>query len=121
MAENSASDPLAVPEIQARLRDIAGELRQSASLDPAARAALAELLDELTRTLQTEKLPPAELTHLAETTAGLAEALHHQQNEGIVGKAKEGFQRAVRGAEARAPLAVGLARSLLDVLANIGI
>jgi hypothetical protein len=121
MAENSASQPPAVLEIQARLRDIALELRQSTSLDSSARTALAELLDELTRTLETENLPAAELTELAETTAGLAEALHRQQNEGIVGKAKESFQRAVTSAEAHAPLAVGLARTLLDALANIGI
>jgi hypothetical protein len=117
--EPAASTP-AVSEIQARLRDIASSLRHSRVIDPLAQDALAELLDELTRTLETENLPAAELTQLAERTAHLAQALH-EKDVGLIAKAREGLQRAIGQAEAQAPLAVGLARKLLDALANIGI
>src|SRR5438105_1768783 len=120
MPENVTPHSPAVAEIQARLQEIAALLRQSRSLDPAAQQALAELVDELTRALATENLPAAELTHLAETTAQLGEALHHQEDVGVIGKARQGLERAVGNAEAKAPLAVGLARTLLDALANIG-
>jgi hypothetical protein len=53
MPENPASNTPAAPEIQARLRDIAELLRHSRAIDPSAQSALAELLDELRRALQT--------------------------------------------------------------------
>jgi hypothetical protein len=121
MAENPASRASTLSATKARLRDIAGLLREAGSLDPAARRALAELVDELTKSLESENLPAAELTHLAETTAQLGEALHQKEDLGVIGKAREGLQRAVSKAEANAPLAVGLARKLLDALSQIGI
>jgi hypothetical protein len=39
----------------------------------------------------------------------------------MLGRARERLEEAVVEAEAQAPLAVGLARRLLDTLANIGI
>jgi hypothetical protein len=111
----------AVAEIQARLQDITRLLRQTGSLDGEARGTLAELVEELTQALAAENLPAAELSHLADTTAHLAETLHHQQDLGVVGKARKRLQRTLTSAEASAPIAVGLARKLLDALANIGI
>jgi hypothetical protein len=113
------STPL--PEIRERLQEIASLLRQSGSLDPETNRALAELVDELTRVVQPVTMPVAEVTHLAETTAQLADALHYQRDRGFLGKARDRLERAVNNAEDHAPTAVGLARRLLDVLANIGI
>src|SRR5262245_39304875 len=96
-----------VPELQARLRDVAGLLREARSLDTTAQRALAELVEELTKTLQNENLPATEVEHLAEMTGHLEEAIHHQQDVGVIGKVREGLERAVASAETSAPVTVG--------------
>jgi hypothetical protein len=111
----------AVPAIQERLHDVARILRQTGSIDADSKRALAELVDELSKALATAHVAPAEVTHLAESTAQLAESLHHQHESGLLGTARDRLQAAVNGAETRAPLIVGLARRLLDALANLGI
>src|SRR5262245_9942209 len=121
MAELPPSGAAAVPEVQARLQDVARRLRQPGSLDLATQGALAELVEELSTALAAGNVPPAELSHLADSTAHLAEALHHPQTQGLLGKARDRRELAVTNAEALAPTAVGLARRLLVALANIGI
>jgi hypothetical protein len=121
MPETPESKPSAVPEVQARLRDVARLLRQTSSLDLESQRALAELVDELSKALHAARVPPAEVTHLAESTAHLAESLHHQQERGLLDGARDRLERAVSSAEIKAPVAVGLARRLLDALANLGI
>jgi hypothetical protein len=109
----------AVPEVQTRLQDVARRLRQSDSIDSESQQALAELVDELSRNLA-GPMPPDAVTHLAETTAHLAEALqHHEKRLPIT--LRDRLERALVNAEAHAPTAVGLTRRLLDALANIGI
>jgi hypothetical protein len=110
-----------VPEVQGRLHEVARLLRASGSLDAASQRALAELVDELSQSLQAGTVPAAEITQLSDSTAHLAEALHHQHDTGIVSKARERLEGAVVHAETHAPVAVGLARRVLDALANIGI
>jgi hypothetical protein len=121
VSDNPSSNLLSVMDVQGRLHEVARLLRESGSLDAASQRALAELVDELSRSLQAGNVPPTEVAHLADSTAHLAEALHHQHDTGIVGKARERLEGAVVQAEAHAPLAVGLARRVLDALANIGI
>jgi hypothetical protein len=96
-------------------------LRESGSLDPEARHVLAELVDELSKVLNESNPPPAEVAHLGESAAHLAESLHRQHDQGLLGKARDRLGAAVLRAEAYAPVAAGLARRLLDALANIGI
>jgi hypothetical protein len=96
-------------------------LRQSGSIDQQSRQALAELVEELSKSLQGQSVPPAEVARLAESTAHLAEALHHQKAKGILGTAREGLERAAFEAENHHPLLVGLARKVVDVLAGFGI
>ncbi len=120
MADKTESTP-GVPELRARLEEVANTLRQSDALKPASQAALAELIEELSKTLNTQAVAPAEVTHLAESTAHLAEALHQRRDSGFLARARESLERAVTNAEARAPLTVGLARRLLETLANVGI
>src|SRR2546423_1545238 len=117
MSETPESSPPAVPQIQARLQDVARLLRQTGSLDPESQHTLAELVDELSKTLDAAHMPPTEVTHLAESTAHLAESLHHRRERGLLGAARDRLERAVGNAEANAPVAVGLARRLLDALA----
>jgi hypothetical protein len=121
MSENPPGGIPSVPELKARLHAIAQRLRQPGPVDPEAQRALAELVDELSASLGSADVPPAEVAHLAESTAHLAESLHHRHNPGLVGNARDRLEQAALNAEARAPLAVGLARRLLDALANIGI
>ena len=121
MSENLASSTPAVPELLARLQVIARLLRQADSVDALSRQSLAELVDEMKINLETKHLPAAELTHLGETTVHLEETLRHHQDQGVAGRAREGFERIVGSAEAKAPFAVGVARRLLETLANIGI
>jgi hypothetical protein len=109
------------PKIQERLHDIAQLLRLSSSIDPETQRTLAELVDELSKALQGANLPLAEVTHLAETTSHLAESLHQQQDRGFLARMRDRLEQAVSNAEIHAPTAVGLARKLLEELANIGI
>jgi len=121
MPETPESSPPAVPELQARLQQVARMLRHSGSLEPESQHALAALVEELSKALETATVPPVEVAHLAESTAHLAESLHHEQDRGLLEKARDRLERAVGNAEALAPLTVGLARRLLDALANLGI
>lgn len=110
-----------VSEVQSRLHEVAGLLRHSRSLDAEARRVLAQLVDELSAALAAGNVPPAEVARLADSTVHLAESLHHPHEQGLIGSARDGLEGAVIDAEAHAPVAVGLARRLLDALANIGI
>jgi hypothetical protein len=109
------------PDIQKRLHEVARLLRESRTVDPGSRQILAELVEELSRTLQSSHAAPEELAQLAGTTAQLAEALHRKHDTGWLGQTRDRFEEAVARAEARAPVAVGIGRRLLDALANIGI
>ena len=107
--------------VQARIHEVARLLRDSQSVSPQVQAALAELLDEMSATLKESKAPPAEVTHLAESAAHLARALHERHDEGLVARAGERLRLAMLQAEEDAPTAVGLARRVIDALASIGI
>ena len=121
MSDNTELPTPSVGEVQTRLHEVARLLGESNSLDLEARRVLAELVDELGATLQGSNAPPAEVAHLADSATRLAEALHHQNDQGILGNAQDRLGVAVLQAESHAPVAAGLARRLLDVLANIGI
>ena len=110
-----------LPAVQARLNDVATLLRASSSLEPTSQRALGELVEELSKALAAAALPATEVAHLADSTAQLAESLHHEHDRGLLGKARDRLEGAVLSAEAHAPNAVGLARKLLAALADLGI
>jgi hypothetical protein len=120
MPDTPAPNPPSLPEVQARLQAVARSLRQDSSADPEAKKALADLVDELSKALAAGTMPPAEVAHLADSTAHLAEALHHQHDTSMMGRARDRLEQAMLNAEARVPL-VGLVRRVMDALANIGI
>jgi Domain of unknown function (DUF4404) len=107
--------------VQTRLHDVADLLRGSATVSREVRIALAELLDELSAAVKAPNGSPAAVAHLAESAAHLAETLHHQHDGGLVATARKRLGEAILKAEAHAPNAVGLARGVVDSLANIGI
>jgi hypothetical protein len=121
MPDTPGTNPPSVQDVQARLHEVARLVRQSRSLDARSQRVLAELVDELSAALAAPNVPPAEVARLAESTAHLAESLHREHDKGLVEKARDRLDGAVFEAEAHAPVAVGLARQLLDALANIGI
>lgn len=103
------------------LRAVAQLLREAHHLGPDVRRALADLVDELGQALASEALPAAEKAHLAESTTHLVDALRHQHDTGLLSEARDRLAQAIVGAEARAPLAAGVVRRLVDALANLGI
>jgi hypothetical protein len=114
MADNST-------EVQARLDATARLLAESGDIEPAARRALTELVEEMRTALRSGKVTAGDLAPLAERTAALAESLHHGHEAGVLEQVQEGFREAVVGAEVRYPVAAGLARGVLDTLAGFGI
>jgi hypothetical protein len=121
MSEMAESPQPSVPEIQARLRQVSRMLRESSSMEPSSQRALAELVDELNKALATAQLPAAEVAELAVSTAHIAEALHHEHDRSLLGKARDRLQEAILSAEAKAPNAVALAGRVLNALAEWGI
>ena len=69
----------------------------------------------------TKSAPSAEGSHLADSTAHLARALNRPHDTGLLASAKKRLEESIIRAENEVPLASGLARNLLDILANLGI
>lgn len=109
------------PDVPHRLHAIAQLLRESEHLEPDAQQALAELLDELGNALTSPSEAGAEAAHLTETTAQLVQALHAGEEPRKVATARSRLQEAILRAEAKAPVAAGIANRLIDTLSNIGI
>ena len=122
MAETDHPDPPAAAAVGAHLHLLAELLREADHVGPAAQGALAELVDELSRALTADTVPAAELARLADRTAALIRAMEAQQAEpGLLGRARDRLEAAVAAVEAEAPVTAGVARRLMDTLANLGI
>jgi hypothetical protein len=121
MPDRLEPDAGSTAAVQMRIHEVAKLLRDSRSMSPEVQAALAELLDSLSTALKEPNSPPAEVTHLAESAAHLADALHRQHDEGFIARAGERLRLAMLQADEHAPTAVGLAQRVVDALANIGI
>ena len=122
MTEPTPSVPTSVAMVRVHLRIIAQLLREVDRLGPEAQAALADLIDELGQSLETETVPSAALDHLTETVSHLADAVARRQEEpGLLAQARGRLEGAVAAVEAEAPQTAGLARRLMDTLSNLGI
>jgi hypothetical protein len=121
MPELPPPEPALPASVQASLHAVAEVLRDPHPLQPEAREALAALVDELGNLLAAPDAPPDALRHLAESTAHLAQAVHRGEGEGMLSAARDRLEQAILGVEAHAPVTAGVARRVLDALANIGI
>lgn len=121
MSDRPESVTPSVAQLQARLYEISQLLRETRTIEERARRDLAEMVDELGKVLESAPAPPTEVAHLIESTAHLAEALHHQHDRGLLSRARDRLEEAVVRAEVSHPFAAGLAKRLLETLANIGI
>ena len=121
MSEPFQPNPSAHPEVEASLHAVSQLLREAHHLSPEAQQTLAELVDELGRALGSGTAAPEELAHLRASATRLIEAVRQRHDEGKMAAARDRLEEAVIGLEARAPVAAGVARRLLDALANLGI
>ena len=107
--------------IRATFHDVAQMLREAHHLEPEAQEALADLVDELGKALTPAALASSETAHLATSAANLAQVLHQQHNPTLLSAAKQRLEQAILRAETKAPVPTGVARRILDVLADLGI
>jgi hypothetical protein len=121
MPEQPPSEPQTGNQVQANLHELALVLREAHHLEPEAQEALADLVEELSKALTPATIANSETAHLATTAANLARALHQERNPTLLSAAKKRLERAALRAEAQAPVATGVARRLLDTLADLGI
>jgi hypothetical protein len=94
-------------------------LRQVHHLDDASRRQLADLVDELAAALHGDA-PPEHAAHLAGTAADLVRALQGPE-DALLPRARSRFEDAATRAEVEAPVATGVARQIVDLLAELGI
>ena len=121
MPEQTPSESQAGAQVQAQLHELAQVLREAQHLEPEAQEALADLVDELSKALTPATIARDETAHLANSAASLARALHQEENPTLLSAAKRRLEQAALRAEAQAPVATGIARRLLDTLADLGI
>jgi hypothetical protein len=107
--------------VQPSLHAVAEILRDPHPLSLEVRRALADFVDELGTALAGSAVPPAEVTHLADSAAHLVKAVNRRDAPGMLAAARNRLEAAVLATESKAPLTAGLAQRLLDALANIGI
>jgi len=108
-------------EVRLQLHAIAQLLRVAHRLEPDARAALADLIDELSTTLEMPELPGAEVARLTECTAQLVKAVQEQEEPGVLAAARNRLDHAVVAVETEAPGLASLTRRLAEMLSNLGI
>lgn len=120
MAETPPPTDAGPADARTRLIELARLLRDARHLDDAERGELADLVAELAEALG-PAAPSPQVDHLAEAAAHLVQALHEKHDAGPIAAARRRLEDATARAEARAPVATGLARQLIDTLADIGI
>jgi hypothetical protein len=119
-------EPLSNPQeaafkVREVLHAIAELLRDVPPLGPEAQQLLAEIIDELSRSLEAETVPPAELSSLAQHVSELISAAHAGEDTGLIGSLRAQVERLAAAVESRAPLVAGLTRRLIETLSEIGI
>ena len=94
MSDQLGSDPQSVKQIQTSLQQLAQGLREAQQLEPEAREDLADLVEELSKTLDPATIPSDETAQLARSTAHLAQLLHQEHNPTLLASAKKRLQDA---------------------------
>ena len=121
MSEPASVDPQTNAQMRANLQELARLLRAASHLEPEAQRSLANLLDELGSELDPAALTSTQMAHLAETVGRVARSLHEKHDPGLLVTARERLQEAVSRAETEAPVATGIVRQFIDLLAGMGI
>src|SRR5581483_4141539 len=114
MADSKIPEPRSAEEVRQMLHGVAQLLRASPALGKEAQDSVAELVDELSKVLETTSVPSTEVAHLPESVAHLVHAAQEPRHHGVLAAARDRLERAIVAAEVEAPVAVGLARRLVD-------
>lgn len=121
MEQQSPPPQSTLTEVHAHLHAIAELLRRPAHLDQAARAALADLVEELDKALNVGSTPSDEVVRLTASASHLADAIRHRKESGVLSAARDRLDEAIVAAETNAPMLASLTRQFMDALSNIGI
>lgn len=113
--------PPTTAEVRALLHAIAQLLREAHRLDREAQAILADLVEELGRAFESSAVANAEVARLTECASHLIQAVHQEQEPGLLDAARDRLDRAVIAIEEEAPVLAGLTRRLAEMLSNLGI
>lgn len=109
------------PEVRGTLHYLARVLREADHLEPAAQRELADLVEELGRSLTPDQLPEDDAARLASSAAHLALAVRERRDEAYLQSARERLEDAALRVEEQAPVAAGLLQRILSALADLGI
>ena len=118
---NETPAPPSAAEVRALLHTIALLLRHTHHLGPEAQLLLADLIDELGKSLDEAKVSSAEIARLTESASHLVQVAKAEDQEGVVEQARDRLERAAVAVESGAPTLAGLARRLTEMLSNLGI
>ncbi len=121
MTDQNVPDAQSMAQMRADLHEMARLLREGGHLEPQAQRSLAGLLEELGSELDSAAVPSQHTAHLAETISHVARSLHEKRQPTLIAAARDRLQEAATWAEAEAPVATGIVRRFIDVLASIGI
>jgi len=119
-----AQDPAPPPTtatVRDQLRAVAKVLHEAGQLSPQAKELLAELVEELSRTLDAGTVPSQELAHLTECAAQLVHVGKQMEGTGPLRAALNRFDNAIFRIDAKFPNVAGIARRLVDALSDLGI
>src|SRR5262245_45327326 len=117
MPERTRSGPEQY-RVPVTLRELAQSLRTADHLGSEAQEKLASLIEELSGALEDGTLTNEEQARLKDYAAQLAHALHQKHETGLPA-AKQRLEEAIMRLEVKAPLVTGIARQLIEVLANM--
>jgi hypothetical protein len=119
MPESQPPGPTPPSAVPARLREVARLLRQADHMEPEAQQSLADLAEQLANAMPTSRPPTAEEAELGQLAEQLIAELHREETPAAATRHR--LQEAVVAAETRAPFAAGIARQLLEAIADLGI
>ncbi len=105
---------------RASLSELARLLRDVDHLEPDVRRELADVVDELEAAVRGE-LTAEQAEHVRASVRDVIEAIRAQREENPVAQAREQLESTVARTAAEAPVASGVARRFIEMLANLGI
>ena len=106
-------------DVRASLHTIAQVLRETKHFTPETQQALAELVDELGRAVESGAASSQEVAHLAESVAHVAQALREQRETGPLKAARKRLERAIGFAEGKRPFSPALPGDCLTRSRNL--
>jgi Domain of unknown function (DUF4404) len=113
--------PLSTAAVQDQLRAVAKILHEAGRLNPKAKELLAELVEELGRSLDAGAVPTQDLAHLTECAGQLVQVAKQTEETGALRAARNRLDNAIIRIDAEFPTIAGIARRLTETLADLGI